>query len=720
MARVCSTARVERDGDETEAAKTVPIFEAMRRSGLGSSEDTPAAEATQADVEEVGSEDEYSCGMPSKPSHLEFGKSTISEANLPKMVKLGYFSEAKKELICFGREEITPKPEKNEVVVFKSFFKAGLRFPLNGMIADVLKKFGVYLHQLTPNAIVRLSVYIWALRSQGVEPFGEGFCRVHELHYQTKARGDGLHENFGCYNFAYRKTTKFPVISYRSKWPAGWKSEWFYVKVDKDEDKLVQSQLELTFGETRPRCNMIRGSPSQLALAEFRVISDHIGTRDLVQEFLAFKVFPTMREWEMPKLEGEKKKGELVRLPYYYKFKKHFKKPCQEWLDTIEIMCNDILGNYSKKEDQLMTAAFGTRPKRRLNRVLDALNFYYPDYEQLGRDTEGPKRKRIASALGKESTKLAKNEKEISKKQSPEPKMAAPRKRKAASPKPASPKSKTLAREEEVPATPSAAEVEDILKVMTELLPVKLSPLAPELMKFFQKDKEASAAESPAKPKKRRIIQVADVIHQTPPPTSVSKIVTAETTAIGVETTGAKTTGAETGGAKATGAEAGATEDPNLETTLDDIDNILLKMAEEEAAVVAVNTTTEKGKEQIEDTLEEGNFNFQDILGQELTDAEKEELKKYAISCGYKPGSLLFGGINEGKLRCLRNRTEAKVVRTFSKSVGLPKIEADLCRYQRQHIASSLLYANFKVKTQLFFELIYFLTKVVLAEYTSK
>jgi hypothetical protein len=115
-----------------------------------------------------------------------------------------------------------------------------------------------------------------------VEPFGEGFCQVHELHYQTKARGDGLHENFGCYNFSYRKTMKFPVISYRSKWPAGWKSEWFYVKVDEDEDELVQSPLELTFRETRPRCNMIMGSPSQIALAEFRVISDHIGTRDLV------------------------------------------------------------------------------------------------------------------------------------------------------------------------------------------------------------------------------------------------------------------------------------------------------------------------------------------------------------------------------------------------------------------------------------------------------
>jgi hypothetical protein len=354
--------------------------------------------------------------------------------------------------------------------------------------------------------------------------------------------------------------------------------------------------------------------------------------------------------------------------------------------------------------------------------VLDALNFDYPDYEQLGGDAEGPKRKRIASALDKESTKLAKKEQEISKKLSPEPKVAAPRKRKVVSPKPASPKPKTSVREEEAPATPSATEVEEILKVMTEPLPVKLSPLAPELTKFFQKDKEASAAESPAKPKKRRIIQVADVIHQTPPPIPVSKIVIAETA--GAEATGAEATGATTE-AEVIGDETGTTEDPNLETTLDDIDNILLRMAKEEVVVVAVNTATEKGKEQIEDILEEENFNFQDLLGQELTDAEREEIKKYAISCGYKPVSLLFGGVNEGKLRCLRNRTEAKVVRTFSKSVGLPKIEADLCRYQRQHIAGSLLYANFKVKNIIIILLLLlflgrFLTKVVLAEYTTK
>jgi hypothetical protein len=88
------------------------------------------------------------------------------------------------ELLRFARDEVILEPTNDEeVVVFKSFFRVGLRFTLYEMIGEVLKKFEIYLHQLTPNAIVRLSVYIWALRSQGRSANAEGFCRVHELHY---------------------------------------------------------------------------------------------------------------------------------------------------------------------------------------------------------------------------------------------------------------------------------------------------------------------------------------------------------------------------------------------------------------------------------------------------------------------------------------------------------------------------------------------------------
>jgi hypothetical protein len=429
MARVCSTARVTREGEDTEATETAPISKVMRQSGLvvtegAIDEGAPTAEAEQADIEEENADEEeedYSILIPSKPSHLDFEKSTVSEADVPMMMKLSYFGEVEKKLIRFAGEETTPKPKDDEVVVFKSFFRAGLRFPLNEMIAEVLDNFEIFLHQLTPNAIVRLSIFIWALRSQGMDPNAEAFCRVHELHYQTKAREDGLHENFGCYNFSYRKDTKAPVLSYRTKWPNGWKSEWFYIKADeKKRGKLmtmVMSPLSLSFGMTKPLCNMKPGSACQMVVVEFKVVAEHISTRDLVQEYLANRVSPTLSEWSMPKLKGIKKKNELVRLPYHFKFENQFKEPCQEWLEMIETMCNEILGNYTKKEDQLMTAAFGTRPKRRLNRVMDSLNFEYPDYERLSKGAEGKKRKRVVSVLSRQAARMVKEDEKALKKE---------------------------------------------------------------------------------------------------------------------------------------------------------------------------------------------------------------------------------------------------------------------------------------------------------------
>jgi hypothetical protein len=544
------------------------------------------------------------------------------------------------------------------------------------MIGEVLDNYEIYLHQLTPNAIVRLSVFIWALRSQGMDPNAEAFCRVHELHYQTKAREDGLHENFGCYNFTYRKDMKASVLSYLTKWPTGWKSEWFYVKADeKKREKLktlVLSPLSLSFDLTMSLCRMTSESPCQQAVAEFRVVAEQINTRDLVQEYLANKTSPTLSEFSMTKLKGTNKGLELVRLPYRFKFEKQFKEPCQEWLEMIETICNEVLGNYTKKEDQLMTAAFGTRPKRRLNRVMDALNFEYTDYERLNKGAEGQKRKRIVGVLSRQAARMVKEDEEAIKKRksSPEPKVAALKKRKAAALKP-----KTTKIEEETPSTPSAADVEEILKVMTKSLPIKLlSPLGPHLTKLLQKE-ETSVAKKVIGPKRRRIVTVIEAIEETPPPASTSKIIPAVEVVASVE---AAPTEAAT-------AKAATAEETNLKSTLSDIDRMLLDMAAEEDVADAketLATVPEKGKEIAEDTSEEKGFNFQNIIGQELTKAEKEELQEYAISCGYQPGALLFGGINEESLGCIRDRTRAKVISTLSKSVGFPKLEADISRYR--------------------------------------
>jgi hypothetical protein len=266
-----------------------------------------------------------------------------------------------------------------------------------------------------------------------------------------------------------------------------------------------------------------------------------------------------------------------------------------------------------------------------------------------------------------------------------EPTTVAPKKRKAVALK-----QKATDIEEETPASSSATNVVEILKVMTESLPIKLSPLALHLTKLFQKKEEPTITKKAAGLKKQRIITVTEAIEETPRPASASKAPAVEdTTATEAAPTEAATVGAE------------PTKDTNLEITLSNIDKILLGMAAEEAAAATKETTStvpEKEKEIAETALEEEDFNFQNLIGQELTKAEKEELREYAISCGYQPGALLFGGVDDERLGYLRDQTGAKVIGTLSKSIGFLKLETDISRYQRLHIVGSLFYSNFKVK----------------------
>jgi hypothetical protein len=214
-------------------------------------------------------------------------------------------------------------------------------------------------------------------------------------------------------------------------------------------------------------------------------------------------------------------------------------------------------------------------------------------------------------------------------------------------------------------------------------LPVKLSPLGVHLTKLFHKEKEPTKTKAP-RPKRQRIVTVTEVIEATPPRASVPKVPA-------IEAVPSKIAAAR--------AEDAKSEDINLESIAADIDKMLLNMATEEAGAATEETTAAKPEkeEMTEDTSEDETFDFQNLVGQELTEAEKEELKEYAISCEYRPGALLFGGIDDEGLGCIRDQTGAKVISTLSKSIGFLKLEADISRYRRQHIVSSLFYSNFKV-----------------------
>jgi hypothetical protein len=139
-----------------------------------------------SDSYDVESGDEDSEDRPWRPSHDVLRKSTIKQSHLENM-RGRYFWDM--SIMRAGRDNNVPAPKENEVVIYRSFFKAGLRFPLSKFVVEVLKIYQIFLHLITPEAIMRMGIFVWAVRSEGLEPSTKCFCSMHELLYETKATG---------------------------------------------------------------------------------------------------------------------------------------------------------------------------------------------------------------------------------------------------------------------------------------------------------------------------------------------------------------------------------------------------------------------------------------------------------------------------------------------------------------------------------------------------
>jgi hypothetical protein len=138
----------------------------------------------------------------------------------------------------------------------------------------------------------------------------------------------------------------------------------------------------------------------------FNTFCSFIGTRDLVQEHVVYRICPLIDSWEMPKETiTNPSEGGLVRLKFTFRFGDQFVEPDDDWLKCVESTSDELLGTYSKSEDNALSEAFGSRKKKRLNRVFDAIGFVYPDYRYPPR---GQKRKGTTS--GKVATSATPSE----------------------------------------------------------------------------------------------------------------------------------------------------------------------------------------------------------------------------------------------------------------------------------------------------------------------
>jgi hypothetical protein len=77
--------------------------------------------------------------------------------------------------------------------------------------------------------------------------------------------------------------------------------------------------------------------------AAFNTVCTYIGTRDLVQEHIAYRVWPLASGWEMPKeTDAGSNQNGLVYLKYTFRYRIQFDEPNEDWLDVIEATSDEL------------------------------------------------------------------------------------------------------------------------------------------------------------------------------------------------------------------------------------------------------------------------------------------------------------------------------------------------------------------------------------------
>jgi hypothetical protein len=587
-------------------------------------------------------------------------------------------------IVRVGGDSTALAPEENEVVIYRSFLKAGLRFPLSKFVIEVLKIFQIFLHQITLEAVIRMGIFVWAIRSQGLEPNAKCFCNMHELLYEMKDIGkEQYHNNFGCYGFIACSNASYLVPTYLKRWPRAWMEEWFYIRNDliKREDikEIIQRPIWSCFGLRRPKVNI--DSDVEACQKAFSTVCAFISMRDLIQEHISFRVWPLVESWDMPKeTTDESSEGGLVQLKYTFRFREKFDEPDNDWLKCIEATSDELLGTYSKAKDDALSAAFGGRGKKRLNRVFDAIGFVYPDYRYLLRG-QGKKRKTPASATtavpkGKKVKVLTYRPRYIELAVVPKFGEGASSTTEA---KPAAPIVQSVEEPIVVPKLPTVGpteakddkaeepQVEKIIKI-----PEILSPQAEANLPKMQKAPAAT-------PKRRRMASVLDAVMETTKALTPAPIKEAvEVAKSQVEAEAEPKVPIET--------MAVAPEDKADQQTSDTSMTVGHGMAEKAKSPA------------VEAPVEAVDYIYRHASKKKLFEEEILEARHYAQKLKYPKVALVFNGTNEDDfLYCLPDNKEISVCREIAKSMGFPKLEEGLSVISKDDLADSLAYNSIKV-----------------------
>ncbi|KAK1664857.1 hypothetical protein QYE76_053016 [Lolium multiflorum] len=155
---------------------------------------------------------------------LEWERSKISNQDMNMLKRLGFTKE--KDALRFPHEESYPKPPMGYRVSFVDHLIRGLSPPIHEFLRGLLFVYGLQLHQLTPNSILHVSIFITLCECfLGVQPNWALWKRIFCL---RRNGSHGVAYNIGGVVICVRSDVDYFDVKFPDS-VQGWRKRWLYV-----------------------------------------------------------------------------------------------------------------------------------------------------------------------------------------------------------------------------------------------------------------------------------------------------------------------------------------------------------------------------------------------------------------------------------------------------------------------------------------------------------
>jgi hypothetical protein len=199
---------------------------------------------------------------------------------------------------------------------------------------------------------------------------------MHTQFRNKNVDGKNVIKYFGCCSFKPARGAKQISLASKNKWVENWYRYWFYHTIplveERDESRKIVKRYPLAVKMSKNifycKPKFSSSKSSRTCEKVYKLAASMQSAHNFCEEYIAARIWPLKKGWSFVHFHGKTVKGKVYLFPDNEAF--HPKKYTRDkdFVSAVEIKAIGILGNFLKKEKDLMDKILG-KDYKRLNTI---------------------------------------------------------------------------------------------------------------------------------------------------------------------------------------------------------------------------------------------------------------------------------------------------------------------------------------------------------------